>query len=346
MKKQIIKLAAITLRRVGLLTWLFFCISFCFSFYATSSYIEVSQLKGKPCEIIAITDTPVDLSLIKNIPSVVKVTPSIRQVSQIRYVDKEVQVEVKSVMSSFLDYEKIDGTVFPDSSSMPYLVVNSVAEKLLVDEHNQTSNALIVGEEVQILFEDYLPAVICGVYEDGDDSPVVYLSYGLSLERGNRSEDTQICILVKNAGSLKAVARELKRNNLTILTPIESTREEWANQVASFWRSISCGMAFFFCAVTLSNKSLQVELIQHWDEIKNLRLSGLSIKNLKEVMLLRQVGVMLICIMVSSALTWYFESFSIAGLGCNVLLSATEVFDAVIVVAFHYQRIEGGKYNI
>ena len=139
MKVHVIKIALHTVGRIGFSAALFFMVGLYLVFPAATSFLALQEDKKEDFEITATATKTVDLEELEGIKGVKKLSPVIKFNGKIAYDEYVLETEIEGIMGTYLEGENIDGTIFPDGSNMPYLILNEAALKAFKDTDGKTA---------------------------------------------------------------------------------------------------------------------------------------------------------------------------------------------------------------
>ena len=61
------------------------------------------------------------------------------------------ETEIEGIMGTYLEGENIDGTIFPDGSNMPYLILNEAALKAFKDTDGKAPGNVDINGSFSLL---------------------------------------------------------------------------------------------------------------------------------------------------------------------------------------------------
>lgn len=304
MKAHIIKIAVHTVGRIGVSTALFFLIGIYLVFPASALFLDLQKDRKTGLEITATATRPVDIGKLREIKGIRRLSPVIKLKGTIAYGEYVLETEIEGIIGTYLEEENIDGVVFPDGSSMPYIILNEAALKAFKDSNDNSLYNEETNGHVILSFETDNPAVICGIIDDDEEEPEVYMNYDAAKLLGGLQGQYEIRLRLTSAGYGRDVIRELKAYGLEVQQEY-GQMELWDVTKQKITQQCLSSLSFLVCAVLLTRKNYTLEKIQRCDEIKNLRLSGLSQKNLRLVFVLRLVIVLLLCVALACVAAWW-----------------------------------------
>lgn len=176
----ICKIAFHTVGRYGKAALLMLCVGFLFLITTATSYGVLRQELDTPYVLTGTVTGQADLEKYLEVPSVEAVTPVLSFESKLTSKDTALSGTVTAVLADYLELSFTQGGVFPDESNMPFLLLNQYAAQHFLDE-NKKEVTLAVNDTVSMTIgEEEQTAILCGVFEDGLEQPVAYMSYTLA----------------------------------------------------------------------------------------------------------------------------------------------------------------------
>lgn len=320
MKVHVIKIALHTVGRIGFSAALFFLVGLYLLFPATMSFLTMQEDKNKDFEITAIATKIVDMEELEGIKGVKKLSPVIKFKGIIAYGKYVLETEIEGIMGTYLEGENIDGTIFPDESNMSYLVLNEAALKSFRDSDGKSIGNVDINGSFTLLLENDSPAILCGILSDGAETPKVYMNYDAAKSLVDFQNQYQILFQLVSVGYGSKVIRELKDFGLEVQNEYEQI-EQWETTERSIIQQCVSSLGFLICALLLTQKNYTLEKIQRREEIKNLRLSGLSMKELYYILLLRLTIMFVLCIVAAGIAAWWTSNMSSLALLIAVIVS-------------------------
>lgn len=247
--------------------------------------------KSRPCTITASAQEVRSDELAKLLQE-----SDILNVSELYSLTNEVAVggfagewELTGVDSRFLNGELKSGTIYPDETGMPWLVVNDSALRLLHDSSDKPLVALDgvnwLSQPVTILSsEKAVIGKICGVLASSeDDAPAVYLSVSAASMLA-ADETGSILLEVRNAGCQEATRNTLQSLGYQATDTNEETQRKWALEEQKVLQGCLAGGVALLSAVCLFWQSIRYDALANRDEYKHLKkLTGVSIIELNAI---------------------------------------------------------------
>ena len=333
MVRQSFKIAAATRRRFGVLCIVFMCVSFYLVFLTGRTYSNVREEKLMPAEITAeITGYDFNISDITTVGGVVKATPVLTAGGTVVVGDYSADLTLEGINAEYLDPALIDGDVFRDGTTMPYIILNESALNSLRDAEGKAIGEDAVTEEDAILrMERDTTAEIVGVIDDGSDIPKAILSYDTLKQLLNtRQTSFTARITLENAGYEESVTSAL--NELGYFVSGDSSSAiRWADEMAEARRTALMALGFAVCAAALIAKSVQLERAARAGEFEMLRTAGLAPRQINGILCIRAAVVIFISLCLAFAAAVIGKAVTPIGVAC--VLAAGAVILGISAVA-------------
>lgn len=261
----------------------------------------------------------IDLGTLLQVEGVQKVSPVIRLDAVLSVEEYKLHCQIKAVYSSFLNCVLTEGTMFPDNSNMPFLVLNQAAVKAFTVDKYST---MTVSANMEILLKENdaeRKSVVCGIFDDGSETPAAYMSYDTAVREFPQSGTTVLLLFLGDKGDCDKVVKSIRRLGLNAsFDENESLRWELMEQKA--WLFLLAGIGFIACAAILIRKNRSLELIMRQGEIFSLLSAGLVEKETAAIYPLRLALAEMSCDVIASIVADITGSLSLFAVGvCNVI---------------------------
>ncbi len=293
------------------------CFGFYFLFPACKVLRQIQTEKNTPYELTAVTESSyIDWNSLTRMEGVERISPVLRLNAVLSAGDFQLRCEIKAVYSSFPHLKFTEGTMYPDSSNMPFLVLNEAAAKSFSQGHQTTS----VSPEDTLMMDvggEPRKAVVCGIFEDGSEAPVVYMSYDAAQKETEYTGQAEFLFLLEGRGAAEDVVSALQRQNIhASLDP--GITLAWELLQKQFWQTGLLSFGLTTCAVVLIREKRTAEKNRCQWEAAMLYLSGLTVKSVSMIYPLRivllLVSVLLLVLLAASLL----GEFSFLGIGVGM----------------------------
>ena len=297
-----------------------------FLFPACKTFQQIQTEKNTPYELTATTDNSnIDLNTLMLIEGVERISPVINLSASLSLDEYKLDCEIRAVYSSFLSLKFTQGTMYPDSSNMPYLILNKAAAKAFTHE-DQTIT--VTPEDTVILTANGTErkAIICGIFDDGSETPAVYMSYDAAQREYGTSGQTELVFLLNNMGSAEDVVSALQRKNIYASFDPNLTLA-WELLQTQCWQTVMLSIGLLACATALIREKRSVEITRARSETAMLLLSGMTAGVVGSIFPLRIAFNGMVCILASALLALLIGTFSlialiicIAAMVCSMVL--------------------------
>lgn len=282
---HICKIALRTIPRCGIAALILLCMGFYFLFPACQAFQQIQVEKQTPYELTATTDSAdIDLGTLMEIEGVERISPVIDLSATLSVNNSTMNCEIRAVYSSFLRLNFTDGTMYPDSSNMPYLILNKAAAKAM-------DPAMTISPDDTIMMRvngTERKAIICGVFDDETEIPAVYMSYDVAQRLYGTSGQTNLVFQLSNIGSAENVVSALQQQNIDAGFDSNLTLA-WELLQKQGWQTALLSIGLLACAVVLIREKRFVEKIKAHSETTMLLLSGMTADTVCQIYPLRIV---------------------------------------------------------
>lgn len=324
MAGHICKIALKTVPRCGIAALILLCLGFYFLFPACQPLQQIQIEKNTPFELTATTDSgSIDLSTLMQIDGVEKISPILNLGASLSLNDYTLDCEIRAVYSSFLDLRFTEGTIYPENSNMPYLILNEAAAESL-------SNSLAVEDTVQMTVNSVeRKAVVCGIFIDNSETPVVYMNYDTAIKAYDRMENPELIFELTDVGSAGDVVSALQRKG--IYADFDSTFSlSWKILQSQCGQSVFLCVALLACAAVLIRNKQQTETKERKSERLVLFLSGMTDAEAKMIFPSRLILTETICLSIAIAIAALAGKFSLLGIMMGLYFSCIHWFIIVV----------------
>lgn len=295
---NICKIAFKTIPRCGIASLILLCMGLYFLFPAYQIFRQIQAEKNTPYELTATTQNGhIDLNALKQIEGVDRISPVMNLSASLSLDEYILNCEVRAVYSRFLSLSFTQGSIYPDSSNMPYLILNEAAAKAFSHEYqlimvsaddNVTMNINGVEQET----------IICGIFDDGSQTPVVYMSYDVAQKEYGTSGQTELLFLLNNMGSAEDVVTALQRQNIYASFDSNLTLS-WEVLQKQCWQTVLLSFSLLACAIALIREKRAVELSKSRSETAMLLLSGMTTDQTAMIYPLRLALLAAVCFLIA-----------------------------------------------
>lgn len=307
---HICKIALRTIPRCGSAALILLCMGFYFLFPACQAFQQIQVEKQTPYELTATTDsTGIDLGTLMEIEGVERISPVMDLAATLSLNDSTMNCEIRAVYSSFLHLNFTDGTMYPGSSNMPYLILNKSAAKTL----NPTMTISPDDTIMMRLNGTERKATICGIFDDGSEIPTVYMSYDVAQRLYGTSGQTNLVFRLSNIGSAENVVSVLQRQNIYASFDSNLTLA-WELLQKQGWQTALLSIGLLACAVALIREKRSVERIKAHSETTMLLVCGMTANEISRIFALRIFFANWVCILTALSVAVCMKCLTVLGI--------------------------------
>ena len=293
------------------------CMGLYFIFPACQTFRQIQTEKNTPYELTATTDSSnIDLNTLMQIEGVERISPVINLSATLSLDDYELNCEIKAVYSSFLSLKFTQGTIYPDSSNMPYLILNKTAAKSFLQNY-QTITVSPDDTVVMNVNGTERKAIVCGIFDDGSEIPLVYMSYDVAKKEYGVSGETNLVFLLNNMGSAEEVVSALQRQNIYASFDSNLTLA-WELLQKQCWQTFLLSVSLLACAAVLIREKRTAEIAKCRSEMSMLLLSGMTAGAVGRIYPLRIILTEIGCLAAASVIAVFTGTFSILAVGVGI----------------------------
>ena len=298
-RASICKIAFKTIPRCGIAALILLCMGLYFLFPACQTFQQIQAEKNTPYELTATTDNSIiDLNTLMQIEGVERISPVVNLNATLSLNEYKLDCEIRAVYSSYLSHKFTQGTMYPDSSNMPYLVLNKAAAKAFTHEYQTIT---VTPEDTVMMNANGTErkAIIYGIFDDGSEIPAVFISYDAAQKEYGTSGQTELVFLLNNMGSAEDVVTALQRQNIYASFDPNLTLA-WELLQKQCLQTTLLSVALLACATALIKEKRSAEIAKSKSEIDMLLLSGMTADAVGQIYPLRIAMAVTFCILVST----------------------------------------------
>lgn len=260
----LLKIAWRTIPRCGAAALLYLLVGLYLIFPVCDRAQGLWEERHSPREITAsVPEGPVALDELLQIEGIVGASPLRRMEAEMISGGQSLTCEVRAVQRGYLRLSFTEGTLFPEHSNMPVLVVNEAAAQILgrgeVTLHQEAGRRT---------------SQICGVFADGGTEPAAYMSYETAAAVFPQSACRELLLTLSGKYIRESAAAELL--GLGVLPEAEAGDEATRETMV---REISCGamlsLGCLLCVGVILRERHRQELAARMEEFAALRLAGM-----------------------------------------------------------------------
>ena len=309
-RASICKIAFKTIPRCGVAALILLCMGLYFLFPACQTFQQIQAEKNTPYELTATTDNSnIDLNTLMQIEGVERISPVVNLNATLLLNEYKLDCEIRAVYSSFLSLKFTQGTMYPDSSNMPYLILNEPAAKAFSHEYQTIT---VTPEDTVMMNANGTErkAIICGIFDDGSETPTVYMSYDVAQKEYATSGQTELLFLLSNMGSAEDVVTALQRQNIYASFDPNLTLA-WELLQTQCWQTALLSIGLLACAAALIREKRISEIAKTRSETAMLLLSGMTADSVRTIYPLRIALTGLACTLAVALIALIVGTFSL-----------------------------------
>lgn len=314
---HICKIALRTIPRCGITALILLCVGFYFLFPACQIFQQIQTEKNNPYELTATTESgSIDLNALMQIEGVERISPVMDLTATLSLNDSTMNCEIRAVYSSFLHLNFTDGTMYPDSSNTPYLILNKAAAKAFTHEY-QTITVIPEDTVMMNVNGAEQKAIICGIFDDESEIPTVYMSYDVAQKECGTSGQTDLVFRLSNIASAEDVVSALQRQNIDAGFDPNLTLA-WELLQKQGWQTALLSIGLLACAVALIREKRSVEKIKAHSETTMLLVCGMTANEISRIFALRIVFANLLCILTALSVAVCTKCLTVLGISACI----------------------------
>lgn len=326
---SICKIAFKTIPRCGIAALILLCMGLYFLFPACQTFQQIQAEKNTPYELTATTDnSKLDLNTLMQIEGVERISPVVNLNATLSLNEYMLDCEIRAVYSSFLSLKFTHGTMYPDSSNMPYLILNEPAAKAFSHEYQTIT---VTPEQTVIMNANGAErkAIICGIFDDGSETPTVYMSYDAAQKEYATSGQTELVFLLSNMGSAEDVVSALQRQNIYASFDPNLTLA-WELLQKQCWQTAMLSIGLLACATALIREKRSAEIAKSQSETAMLLLCGMTADAVGSIYPLRIALAGLACTLAAMLIALIMGAFSLIAVGISICTAGVTCFITLI----------------
>ena len=287
-----------------------------FLFPACQTFQQIQTEKNTPYELTATTDNnSIDLNTLMQIEGVERISPLVNLNATLSLNEYKLDCEIRAVYSIFLSLKFTQGTMYPDSSNMPYLILNKAAAKAFTHEYQTITVTPEETVTMNVNGEDR-KAIICGIFDDGSETPAAYMSYDVAQKEYGSNDQTKLLFLLNNMGVAEDVVSALQRKNIYASFDSNLTLA-WELLQKQCGQTVMLSIGLLACAVALIREKRIAEIAKTRSEIKMLLIAGMTADAVDHIFPLRITFTCTACVLAAAIISAIIGTFSL----CSIIVS-------------------------
>lgn len=306
------KIAFRTIGRYGKISLLMLFIGFLFVLTTANAYSQLYKELSSPYVLSGNVSGQAELDKYYEISSLDAVTPVLSVTSTLSKQETSLSGTITAVTSEYLDIAFLQGGAFPDESNMPFLVLNRYAAEHFTTQED-TATAVEVNDTVVIKIQNQeVSAIICGIFEDELEQPVVYMSYTVVSRMLPKEENIDLLFRLKKTEDLEKAAKELDKLNVSV-TYDQSLPERWKLTKQQIYQTFLSALVLLLCSAIQMVEQDKREQRDALPELQALCLSGLNHSQVRTLFPLRALFADLVCFAVGITSAMIMHRISVLG---------------------------------
>ena len=299
--------------RYGKMTLVMLFLGFFFLITTSNSYSRLHEELSQPYILSGAVAGQADLARYMEVEAVEAVTPVLSFDTTLSTKDASLSASVTAVTAEYLNLDFIQGNVFSNETNMPFLILNRyAAEHFLTEE--KTEAIVSVSDNLTMTISDgERSAIVCGIFEDDLQQPVVYMSYSLAARILPKSERVDLRIRLSHAQDLEEGAKELKKLDVS-LSYEEDLTQNWKRNKQQTYQTALSALVLILCAAVQIKEKHRQEIAAAQSERQALALSGIPWERLELLFLIRFFFAGLVCVIPAIGAATSMKSCSVLGI--------------------------------
>ena len=302
-----------------------------FLFPACKTFQQIQTEKNTPYELTATTDNnSIDLNTLMQIEGVERISPVVNLNATLSLNEYKLDCEIRAVYGSLLSLKFTQGTMYPNSSNMPYLILNKAAAKAFTHEYQTIT---VSPEDTVMMYANGAErkTIICGIFDDGSEIPAAYMSYDVAQKEYGTSGQTELVFLLNNMGSAEDVVSALQRKNIYARFDSNLTLA-WELLQTQCWQTALLSIGLLACAAVLIREKRIAEIAKTRSEMEMLLLAGMTADAVDHIFPLRITFACTACVLAAAIISAFMGTFSLIALGVSII--AAGVIEAAVLFVF------------
>ena len=289
------------------------CVGFLFLITTANSYGVLRQELDTPYVLPGTVTGQADLEKYLEVPSVEAATPVLSFETKLTAKDAALFGTVTAVLADYLELSFAQGGSFPNDTNMPFLVLNEYAVKNFLTE-SKSKVALAVNDTLTMTIgEEEQAAILCGIFADGLEQPVIYMSYTLATRVIPKEDSIDLLFRLGKTEELESGAKALRKLDVSVSYE-ESLPERWRLTKQQIYQTFLSAVVLLICSAVQMTGQHRREKTEAQPERQALALSGLEDRQLKWIFPLRTFFADLFCLLAAIAVAGIMGGISPIGL--------------------------------
>ena len=295
------------------------CVGFLFFITTANSYEVLRQELDMPYVLPGSVAGQADLKRYLEVPSVEGATPVLSFESKLTAKDASLSGIVSAVLADYLDLTFCHGGTFLDNTNMPFVVLNEYASKNFLTERKSKVTLAVNDTLIMTIGEEEQSAILCGIFEDGLEQPVIYMSYALAAQKLPKEDNIRLLFRLRKTEDLVGAVKALKKLGVSVSYD-EALPERWKLTKQQIYQTFLSALVLLLCSAVQMMGQHNREQTEALSERQALVLSGLNDRQVSRIYPLRTFFAQLVCFLSAVVLAAVLRSVSMLGLFMGILL--------------------------
>lgn len=288
----------------------FLTLAFFLTFLFCDTWRQIRKEKSVPYTLAAnVTREQIDQDALLQVKGIQRVSPVLRLETELSVEEYTLKCSIQAVYRSFLDLKFAEGVLFPDTSNMPYLVLNKAAAEAFSTPEEEKITVTANTEVLLKSGEQECKANVCGIFDDGSETPAAFMSYDTAIKEFSQSASKELLLALANKGACADVVRNIRRLGLNASVD-ENEILRWELLGQQVWLLALMSIGFTVCAYCLNAQNTRYNQAAQHSEESALLLSGMIVPEVSCIIYLRVAIAEGACLCFSSILACLTNIFS------------------------------------
>lgn len=292
---------------------LMLCLGFLFLITTANSYEVLQQELNMPYVLPGSVAGQADLKRYLEVPAVEGATPALSFESKLTAKYASLSGTVTAVLADYLNLTFCHGGIFLDNTNMPFVVLNEYASKNFLTESKSKVTLAVNDTLTMTIGEEEQSAILCGIFEDGLEQPVIYMSYTLAARVLPKGESINLLLRLGKTEDLESKAKALKKLGVSVSYD-ETLPERWKLTKQQIYQTFLSALVLLLCSAVQIMGQHRREQTEALSERQALVLSGLEARQPLWIFPLRTFFADLCSLLVAIAVAGIMGSVSPIGL--------------------------------
>lgn len=328
----ICKIAWKTVGRYGKATFLMLCVGFLFVITTSRAYAQLNEELSAPYVLAGCVSKQTELEKYYEVSSVDAATPMITFDTTLSTQGASLSGTITAVTTDYLDLTFLMGSAFPDESNMPFLVLNHYAAEHFITQEGTAASVSVNDMIVMTIQDQEVSSVICGIFEDGLEQPLIYMSYTFASRMLPKEEKIDLLFRLKNTEDLENAAKELGKLDVSVTYDL-SLPERWKLTKQQIFQTFLSALFLLLCSAVQMAGQNKREQRESLPEFQALRSCGMQHAQIGKLLPLRALFADLVCFAVGITVAMIMQRISWFGTLCCTICFVLHF--ASILILFH-----------